>query len=277
MTFGNLRIITGKPVIFLLRYLILISAKQSIYNFRLNNLFTILGFLKNIFKEDSKKKAFRDQLHNVLGFTPGELSLYTTALSHRSVREGADENNERLEFLGDAVLSSIVAHYLFMKYPYKGEGFLTEMRSKMVNRQQLNDIGIKMGLKKITIYNKQDNALKISQIFGNTLEALIGAVYLDRGYKKTQRWVEKYIISTHMFMDDLENIEINVKNKLYGWANKNGKVLEFETLGEKFENGRRLFTIGATVDGELIAEAKGYNKKDASQIAAQLAVDKLGL
>lgn len=236
-----------------------------------------MGFLKNIFKEDSKKKAFRDQLHNVLGFTPGELSLYTTALSHRSVREGADENNERLEFLGDAVLSSIVAHYLFMKYPYKGEGFLTEMRSKMVNRQQLNDIGIKMGLKKITIYNKHDNALKISQIFGNTLEALIGAVYLDRGYKKTQHWVEKYIISTHMFMDDLESIEINVKNKLYGWANKNGKVLEFETLGEKFENGRRLFTIGATVDGELIAEAKGYNKKDASQIAAQLAVDKLGL
>lgn len=236
-----------------------------------------MRLFKNIFKEDSKKKAFRNELNNILGFTPGDLSLYTTALSHRSVREGADENNERLEFLGDAVLSSIVAHYLFMKYPYKGEGFLTEMRSKMVNRQQLNDVGIKMGLKKITIYNKSDNSLKISQIFGNTLEALIGAVYLDRGYKKTQRWVEKYIISNHMFVDDLEILEINIKNKLYGWANKNGKVLEFETVGEKFENGRRLFTIGATVDGELVAEGKGYNKKDASQIAAQLAVDKLGL
>jgi ribonuclease-3 len=89
--------------------------------------------------------------------------------------------------------------------------------------------------------------------------------------------VEKRIIMPHMFIDDLEELEINVKNKLYGWANKNGKALEFETLDEKFENGRRLFTIGATVDGELIAEAKGYNKKDASQIAAQLAVDKLGL
>jgi len=86
-------------------------------------------------------------------------------LSHRSVREGADENNERLEFLGDAVLSSIVAHYLFRKYPYRGEGFLTEMRSKMVNRQQLNDIGIKMGLKKITIYNKQDSSLNISNFW----------------------------------------------------------------------------------------------------------------
>jgi len=236
-----------------------------------------LQLLKKIFFVDKIEKEFKKQLSNVLGFTPVELNLYRTALSHRSVREGADENNERLEFLGDAVLSSIVAHYLFRKYPYRGEGFLTEMRSKMVNRQQLNDIGIKMGLKKITIYNKQDSSLKISQIFGNTLEALIGAVYLDKGYPKTQHWVEKNIISTHLFMDDLEGIEINIKNKLYGWANKNGKLLEFDTLEEKFENGRRLFTIGATVDGELVAEGKGYNKKDASQVAAQLAVDKLGL
>ena len=242
-----------------------------------NSILSYLELYQRFFVGDFKKKEFKKQLSNVLGFIPGTLNLYTTALSHRSVREGADENNERLEFLGDAVLSSIVAHYLFMKYPYKGEGFLTEMRSKMVNRQQLNDIGIKMGLKKITIYNKHDNSLKISQIFGNTLEALIGAVYLDKGYTKTQKWVEKYIISTHMFIDDLETVEINIKNKLYGWANKNGKSLEFETLGEKFENGRRLFTIGATVDGELVAEGKGYNKKDASQIAAQLAVEKLGL
>jgi ribonuclease-3 len=193
------------------------------------------------------------------------------------VREGADENNERLEFLGDAVLSAVIAHYLFRKYPYKGEGFLTEMRSKMVNRQKLNEIALKMGLKKITLYNKFDNALKASQIFGNTLEALIGAVYLDKGYGKTQQWVENFVILPHMFTEDLEVVEINIKNKLYGWANKNGKALEFTTLDEKFENGRRLFTIGATVDGELIAEAKGFNKKEASQIAAQLAVEKLGL
>lgn len=94
---------------------------------------------------------------------------------------------------------------------------------------------------------------------------------------KTQRWVEKYIILPHLFTDDLEGVEINIKNKLYGWANKNGKALEFSTLEEKFENGRRLFTIGATLDGELVSQAKGFNKKDASQVAAQLAVDKLGL
>ena len=106
---------------------------------------------------------------------------------------------------------------------------------------------------------------------------MIGAVYLDKGYKKTQGWVEKYIILPHLFTDDLETVEINIKNKLYGWANKNGKALEFETLHEGMENGRRLFTIGATVDGELVSQGKGYNKKDASQMAAQLAVEKLGL
>ena len=236
-----------------------------------------MRFIINLFSRPSQLKDFKNQLINILGYNPGNITLYKTALSHRSVREGADENNERLEFLGDAVLSSIIAHYLFRKYPYKGEGFLTEMRSKMVNRQKLNEIALKMGLKKITFYNKADNALKISQIFGNTLEALIGAVYLDKGYKKTQRWVEEYIIMPHLFADDLEGIEINIKNKLYGWANKHGKTVEFATLDESIENGRRLFTIAATVDGQIIAQAKGFNKKDAGHIAAQLAVEKLGL
>lgn len=228
-------------------------------------------------RSDSSEKNFKKQLNNVLGFTPGDLSLYRTALSHRSVREGADENNERLEFLGDAVLSTIIAHHLFRKYPYKDEGFLTEMRSKMVNRQKLNEIALKMGLKKITIYNKQDNALKISQIFGNTLEAVIGAVYLDKGFKRTYNWVEKRIILPFLFTDDLESVEINIKNRLYGWAGKQGKVLEFVTLEETLENGRRLFTIGASIDGEIIATAKGFNKKDASHHAAQKAIEVLGI
>ncbi len=216
-------------------------------------------------------------MNNVIGFKPSNILLYKTALSHRSVREGTDENNERLEFLGDAVLGSIVAHYLFRKYPYKGEGFLTEMRSKMVNRSKLNEIAVKMGLKKITFYNKLDISLKSSQIFGNSLEALIGAIFLDKGYDKTQRWVEKYIVQNHMFTDDLEAIEVNIKNKLYGWASKNGKQVEFNIIHESLENGRRLFTVGATVDGATIAEAKGFNKKDASQAAAFKAVESLGL
>jgi ribonuclease-3 len=174
-------------------------------------------------------------------------------------------------------LSALIADYLFKRYPYKEEGFLTEMRSKMVNRQQLNDIAVRMGLKKVTLFNKMDSSLKVSQIFGNTLEALVGAIYLDYGYKKTCKWVSECIILPHMFMDDLENLEINHKNKLYGWANKNGKVLEFETINERLENGRRLFTIAAVIDGKNIAEGRAFNKKDASQIEAQLAVEKLGI
>lgn len=235
-----------------------------------------MQFLKNFLKK-SVDSTFENQIRNVLGIKPSNSLLYRTALSHRSVKETADENNERLEYLGDAVLSAIVADYLFKRYPYKGEGFLTEMRSKMVNRQQLNDIALKMGLKKLTFYNKFDNSLKGSQIFGNTLEALVGAVYLDKGYVKTSNWVLKQIVIPHMFVDDLELIDINLKNKLIGWANKNGKVLAFDLVQEKMEGSRRLFTINAVLDGEMLSQGKGYNKKDASQVAAQLAVEKLGL
>jgi len=221
--------------------------------------------------------SFDKSIQNVLGIKPGNTLLYKTALSHRSVKDAPNENNERLEYLGDAVLSAIVADYLFKRYPYKEEGFLTEMRSKMVNRQQLNDIAIKMGLKRIALYNKFDNALKSSQIFGNTLEAIVGAVYLDKGYLKTQKWVLKTIVIPHMFVDDLELIDINLKNKLIGWASKNGRALSFDLAEEKFEGGRRLFTINAVLDGTILSQGKGYNKKDAIQLAAQNAIAILGI
>jgi ribonuclease-3 len=235
-----------------------------------------VDFWKSLYKK-SADPSFKKQLKGLLGYSAGNLSLYRTALTHRSVKEMSDENNERLEYLGDAILSALVAEYLFKRYPYKEEGFLTEMRSKMVNRSQLNEIAVRMGLKKITVYNKSDASLKTSQIFGNTLEALVGAVYLDRGYKKTARWVTERIIMPHMYMDDLENLEINHKNKLYGWVNKNGKNLEFETINEQLENGRRLFTIAAVINGKIVGEGKAFNKKDASQIAAQVAVERLGI
>jgi ribonuclease-3 len=233
-------------------------------------------FFKNLFSFKSTS-AFDQQIIDMLGIRPGNIQLYRNALSHRSVKETPDENNERLEFLGDAVLSAIVADYLFKRYPYKGEGFLTEMRSKMVNRQQLNDIALKMGLRKLTFYNKFDNALKGSQIFGNTLEALIGAVYLDKGYDKTKTWILKQIIIPHLFLEDLELIDINLKNKLIGWANKNGKTITFDLAEEKLEGNRRIFTMNAVLDGEIFAQGKAGNKKDASQVAAQIAVEKLGL
>lgn len=235
-----------------------------------------MRFIRQLFNS-AKKTSFDKQVENILGLKPGNIALYNAALSHRSVKDAPDENNERLEYLGDAILSGIVADYLFKRYPYKGEGFLTEMRSKMVNRQQLNDIAVKMGLKKITLYNKFDNSLRNSQIFGNTLEAIVGAVYLDKGYRKTHQWVLKQIVIPHMFVDDLEAIDINLKNKLIGWAAKNSKTLSFEVAEEIVNNGRRTFVINTVLDGEVLAQGKGYNKKDASQVAAQLAIEKLGL
>jgi ribonuclease III len=236
-----------------------------------------LQFVKDFISGKKRTNSFADKLKNVIGFKPKNIALFQVAMNHRSVSDKLSENNERLEFLGDAILGSIIAEYLYRKYPYKGEGFLTEMRSKMVNRQRLNEIGLKMGLKQLTNYNKFDTSLRTSQIFGNTLEALIGAVYLERGYAKCYKWMFKYIITPHFVLDELELVEINIKNKLYGWASKNSKSLDFIILSETRVSGRRLFNVGASVDGEIIAEAAAYNKKDASQLAAKIAIEKLGI
>jgi len=233
-------------------------------------------FFKHLFASNDAD-GFKKEIKKLLGLRPNNINLYITALSHRSVKDSPDSNNERLEYLGDAVLSSVVADYLFKRYPYKDEGFLTEMRSKMVNRQKLNDIAIKIGLKKITLYNKVDGSLKNSQIFGNTLEAVVGAIYLDKGYIKTHKWILKHLVIPHMFVDNLELIDINLKNKLIGWASKHNKVLSFDLIEEKYEFGRRIFIMHTMLDGEVISEGKGFNKKDASLVAAQLAVEKLGL
>lgn len=235
-----------------------------------------MGLLSNLWNV-GKDKTFARKLKNTLGIYPTNINLYKMALSHRSISDDATTNNERLEYLGDAILGAIVADYLFKRYPYKGEGFLTEMRSKMVNRQHLNDIAIKMGLKQLTQFNKHDNMLKNSQIFGNTLEAVVGAVYLDKGYMKTQKWVLQYLVNTHMYVDSLEMIDINLKNKLIGWATKNGKDLAFAVSDEKKEGTRKLFTIDVVINSEIVSTGKAFNKKDASQKAAQEAIEKLGL
>ena len=213
----------------------------------------------------------------MLGYHTGNLPLFQTALNHRSVKDNPTENNERLDFLGDAIIGSVVAEYLFKKYPYKGEGFLTEMRSKMVNRAQLNNIAVQMGLRKMTRFNKMDGGLRTSQIFGNTLEALVGAIYLDKKYDFTRKWIVEKMIQPYLFMDDLEQIDINIKNKIIGWALKQGKQVDFVLAGEQLEGRRRLFTINVVLDGEVVATQKGFTKKDASQLAAQKAIEALGI
>lgn len=224
-----------------------------------------------------KKTGFEADLKHLLGYHTSNILLFQTALNHRSVKDNPTENNERLEFLGDAIIGSVVAEYLFKKYPYKGEGFLTEMRSKMVNRAQLNNIAVQMGLRKMTRFNKMDGGLRTSQIFGNTLEALVGAIYLDKKYDFTKKWIVERMIQPYLFMDDLEQIDINIKNKIIGWALKQGKQIDFVLAGEQLEGRRRLFTINVVLDGEVVATQKGFTKKDASQLAAQKAIEALGI
>jgi ribonuclease-3 len=220
---------------------------------------------------------FEKNVSMLIGYRTRNFELFRTALNHRSVKDSPTENNERLEFLGDAIIGSVVAEYLFKKYPYKGEGFLTEMRSKMVNRQQLNHIAIQMGLRKLTRFNKMDGGLKTSQIFGNTLEALVGAIYLDKQYEFTKHWIIQKMIQPYLFMDELEQIDINIKNKIIGWALKQGKQIDFVLAEEVQEGRRKLFTINVVIDGEIISSQKGFTKKDASQLAAQKAIEHLGL
>ena len=220
-----------------------------------------------------RKSEFEKSVDMLIGYRSTKMVLFHTAFNHRSLKENPSENNERMEFLGDAIISSVVAEYLFKKYPYKGEGFLTEMRSKMVNRQQLNHIAIQMGLKKMTRFNKLDGGLKSSQIFGNTLEALVGAIYLDKQYNFTKKWIIEKMIQPYLFMDELEQIDINIKNKIIGWALKQGKQIDFVLADEQLEGRRRLFTINIVIDGEVITSQKGFTKKDASQIAAQKAIE----
>ena len=224
-----------------------------------------------------KKTGFSADLQHLLGYRTRNIVLFQTALNHRSVKDNPTENNERLEFLGDAVIGTVVADYLFKKYPYKGEGFLTEMRSKMVNRAQLNNIAVQMGLRKLTRFNKMDGGLRTSQIFGNTLEALVGAIYLDKKYDFAKKWIVEKMIQPYLFMDDLEQIDINIKNKIIGWALKQGKQIDFVLAGEQLEGRRRLFTINVVLDGEVVASQKGFTKKDASQLAAQKAIEALGI
>ena len=220
-----------------------------------------------------RKSEFEKSVDMLIGYRSSKMVLFHTAFNHRSLKENPSENNERMEFLGDAIISSVVAEYLFKKYPYKGEGFLTEMRSKMVNRQQLNHIAIQMGLKKMTRFNKLDGGLKSSQIFGNTLEALVGAIYLDKQYNFTKKWIIEKMIQPYLFMDELEQIDINIKNKIIGWALKQGKQIDFVLADEQLEGRKRLFTINIVIDGEVITSQKGFTKKDASQIAAQKAIE----
>ena len=222
-----------------------------------------------------RNKQLLLQLEHLLGYRPIHLPYYQLALMHRSKIEELAQNNERLEFLGDAMLGSIVAEYLFKKYPNQPEGFLTELRSRIVRRETLNNVALRMGLNKLVQYNQNDRGLSRSHIFGNALEALIGAVYLDKGFGRTRTFILNQIIKPYIDLQHMESTDTNYKNQLLSWAQKIGHTLSFDTLEERTEGSRKIFSVGITLNGKVVAVGNGYNKKEAGQVAAQKALEVL--
>ncbi|MDH5397038.1 MAG: ribonuclease III [Cyclobacteriaceae bacterium] len=221
---------------------------------------------------------------SLTGKRPLNINVFKLALQHRSMaprdRNGFVESNERLEFLGDAVLSSIVADYLFKKYPYKDEGFLTEIRSRIVNRESLNVVARKLGVPQLM--NLCDAKLSGSKqsyksIYGNSLEAIVGAIYLDRGYSFCYQFVQNKIIAPNFNLSEIVASTTNFKSKLIEWGQKEVIDVRFET-SESEKNGKfKEFISDVIVDGKSVCKGYGHNKKKAEQDAAFNAIEKLNI
>ncbi|MES2689864.1 MAG: ribonuclease III [Bacteroidota bacterium] len=229
----------------------------------------------------SNHKKTYNSIRKITGFFPGVISCYIQALRHHSAsstihHNGSRDSNERLEYLGDSVLNTVVAELLFNRFPYKNEGFLTEMRSKIVSRESLNDLAIKIGLSHIVQYDKKMIGIHTkNSIFGNALEAFIGAIFLDGGFQLARKFILSKLI-THIDLDTLQFTEKNFKGRLIEWGQKQGRAVEFETI-EDASRKQRLFTIRITVDGEMLGASEHLSKKKAEQMAAQKACENLGI
>ncbi|UAJ13679.1 ribonuclease III [Aquirufa lenticrescens] len=242
---------------------------------------SLLNWLDPI-RLDEREKFLKKSVTHLIGASPNNLTLYRLAFLHssaskESVAENYKESNERLEFLGDSVLGMITATYLFQKFPFKDEGFLTEIRSRMVSRESLNVIGRKLGLEKVIEYETQrKNAMSRTSMYGDALEAFVGAVYLDKGFAFTQNFIIKKILTQYFDLDAVVQNNPNFKSMLIEWAQKEGKKVSFE-LDQEGEHHNREFTALVILDGEKIAEGKGYSKKKAEQTAARMASEQLDI
>lgn len=229
----------------------------------------------------SPQKDFVKKLKNVLGFVPGNISLYRMAFRHRSaarvLKNGMRSSNERLEFLGDAILGSIVAEILFKQYPYKEEGFLTEMRSKIVNRANLNQLAKKIGFDYLIKFDEKTVSIQTKQnsMLGDAFEAVIGAIYMDKGYNFTKEFLLKRIVKPYVDIHTLELTETNFKSKLIEWCQRHGKDVSFEITENAEGESAKLFTINAVIDGEACGCGRDYNKKNAEKMAAEKACEVL--
>lgn len=220
-------------------------------------------------------QKLRSIIYTITGLRPGNLFLYHLAFRHSAGRDALD-SNERLEFLGDAVLSLVIAEFLFKKYPLKAEGFLTEIRSRIVNRASLTSLAQRLGIDALLQYDK--NAIQSGNfkfIYGNALEALIGAVYLDKGYKKCQKFILHQLLHLHIDLEALIQHDTNYKSRLITWADRNRKKVQFEIVAEGCVKGFRAFIAQVFVEEQVMGQGRGHNKKQAEQQAAYVALGAL--
>ncbi|SHI31419.1 ribonuclease-3 [Tangfeifania diversioriginum] len=228
----------------------------------------------------SPRKEFYLFLKELLGFYPANLKLYDLAFIHKSASvfdsQGNMVNNERLEFLGDAILGAVIADFLYNRFPQQDEGFLTKTRSKLVNRSFLTRLTFDMGLNIYINSNTTQNIDK-SHIYGDALEALIGAIYLDKGYLDAKYFVTKKILSQFVNLNEIEQKDSNFKSQLIEWCQKNKKEVVFETTEEEAKNKSKpaLFVAVAKVNNKVFGKGTGTSKKEAQQNAAHETLNKL--
>lgn len=230
-------------------------------------MWNLLSLSKSNSKEDKKLVT---AIKTIAGFAPSNLALYKLATLHSSrskEKNGFRESNERLEYLGDAILGAAVADYLFKKYPFKDEGFLTEIRSRIVNRESLNNLAKKVGVASIVQFDSKNVQLQ-KVILGNTLEALVGAIYLDKGYLRTKKFVIDKLIQPYFDLEVVVNSNSNHKSKVIEWAQRQGKEIRFDV--EEIKKGRsREFSALVFLGDEAFGQGFGLTKKKAEQDAAE--------
>lgn len=243
------------------------------------NVFVFRDLIETIRLPFRKDKELYLSLRNIIGFVPRDISHYKMALMHKSVmhrnKKGKPVNNERLEFLGDAILDAAVGDIVYHHFPGKREGFLTNTRSKLVSRETLNRLAVEMGINKL-ILSSGHSMSHNSYMGGNAFEALVGAIYLDCGYDACMRFLNKRILSQMINIDKVAYKEVNFKSKLIEWSQKNRVKLEFVMLGqEKDKNGSPVFTYQVVMEGVKGGEGKGYSKKESQQLASKLTLERL--
>lgn len=213
-------------------------------------------------------------LYRILGFFPKDIRLYKEALLHKSsairTEKGRLVNNERLEFLGDAILDAIVGDIVFQRFEGKREGFLTNTRSKIVQRETLNKLAVQIGLDKLIKYSSRSSSHN-SYMYGNAFEAFIGAIYLDQGYERCKLFIENRIIKPYIDLDKLSRKEVNFKSKLIEWSQKNKVKVSFELIEQSLDKeGNPVFQTEVLVEGLPAGTGTGYSKKESQQHSAQM-------